>query len=88
MGLEPLKFLERVQIRVLVIEPDDEPDRHLPRLEVIEERAAIGARVERPADGVHHQPRLVPLGCDLPQFLDADRIGLRIDPVAQAEPLD
>ncbi len=41
--LEALELLERVQKRVSVIEADDKPDRHLPVLEVIEERAAIGA---------------------------------------------
>jgi len=43
--------------------------------------------VERPADGVHHEPRLMPGGRYLPQFLDADCIGLRVDAVAQAESL-
>ena len=88
MRLEALKFLERVEKRVLVVEPDHKPDRHLAVLEMVEERSAIGAGVERPADGVHHEPRLMPGGRYLPQFLDADCIGLRVDAVAQAESLD
>src|SRR6266481_5936655 len=56
MRLEALKFLERVEKRVSVIEPDYKPDRDLPIFEVIEKRAAIGSRVERPADGMDHQP--------------------------------
>ena len=85
--LEALELLERVQKRVLVIEPDDKPDRHLAVFEVIEKRAAIGGGVERPADGVDDEAGLVPVGRDLPQFLDADRVGLRVDAVAQTEAL-
>ena len=59
VGLEALEFLERAQIRVVVIEPDDEPDRHLPAFEMVEERAAIGAVVERPADRVHDEAGLM-----------------------------
>ncbi len=36
MRLEALKFLERVEKRVSIIEPDHKPDRHLPIFEVIE----------------------------------------------------
>src|ERR1700693_4087929 len=41
VGLEALKLLERVQKRVLVIEPDHKPDGHLPLFQVIEKGAAI-----------------------------------------------
>ena len=44
--------------------------------------------VERPADRVDDEAGLVPGGRDLPQFLDADRVGLRVAAVAQLEPLD
>ena len=43
MGLEALEFLERRQIRIRVVEMDDEADRHQIVVEVIEERAAAGA---------------------------------------------
>jgi hypothetical protein len=44
--------------------------------------------VERPADRVLDQAGLV-VGCrDFPQFLDADAVGLRVEAVAQIEPLD
>src|SRR5579863_928378 len=42
VGLEPLKLLERIEERVLVVETNDEAHRHLAVLEVIKERAAIG----------------------------------------------
>ncbi len=54
-------------------------------LQVIEERAAIGSPIERPADGVHDQARLVPGRIDLPELLEADPVGLGIDAVAQVE---
>ena len=56
MGLEALEFLERRQIRIVVVEVHDEADRHQVVVEVIEERAAAGAIVERPAERVLHQP--------------------------------
>src|SRR5262249_15420978 len=65
-----------------------EADGHLIVLEVIEERAAIGAAVERPADGVDDRTLLVIRGRDLPQLLDAEREGLGIDTVAQLEALE
>ena len=66
MRLEALKFLEGVEKRVAVIEPDHKPDRDLPIFKVIEKRAAIGPRVERPPNRMDHQPRLVPVGRALP----------------------
>src|SRR6516162_4191744 len=83
VGLEPLELLEGAEKRVPVVEADDKADRDLPVFEMIEKRAAIGGPVERPADGVDDLPRLVPVGRHLPQLLDADRVGLRIDAVAQ-----
>ena len=88
MRLEALKLLERVQERVPVVEPDHKADRDLMVFQVIQERAAIGVAVERPADRVHDEAGLVPRRIDLPQFLDADRIGLRVGAVAQVKALD
>src|SRR5215472_1528590 len=45
MGLEALELLERVEKRVLVVETDYKPGRHVPILEVIEKGAAISRRV-------------------------------------------
>ncbi len=66
MRLEALELLERVQKRVLVIEPDHKPDCHLPIFEMIQKGAAISRGIERPADRVNDQPRLVPVGRDFP----------------------
>ena len=66
MRLEALEFLERVEKWVAVIEPDHEADRHLAIFKMIEKRAAIGRGVERPANRVHDEPRLVAVRSDLP----------------------
>lgn len=78
MGLEALELLERTQPRVAVVQPDDEADGDLAAFGVVQERAAVGVAVQRPAGGMHHQPRLVPGRVDLPQLLDADAVGLRV----------
>src|SRR5205823_795197 len=61
MRLETLKLLERVQERVVIVEPDHKPDRDLAIFEVVQKRAAIGAAVEWPADGVDDESGLVAL---------------------------
>src|SRR3546814_17604455 len=45
---------------------------------MIEESAAVGVRVERPALRVDHPPRRVAGGVDVPQFLDPKAIDLRL----------
>src|SRR4051812_40546981 len=55
--LEALELLERRQVRVRVIEMNDEADRDLVVLEVIHERAAAGVRWQRPALRMQHQAR-------------------------------
>src|SRR5581483_1816579 len=83
MRLEALEFLIGREIRVLVAEPDHKADRHLAVLHVIEERAAIGARVQRPAGRMHDQSWLVPLGLHLPELFQPDAVDLRIGALAQ-----
>ena len=56
--LPALELLERAQLGVGVVEADDEAELDLVVVEVIEERAAVGVRVERPAGGVERQARL------------------------------
>src|SRR4051794_33922474 len=85
MRLEALELVIRGQIRILVIEMHDESDRYEVVAEVIDERAAPGIRIERPALAVQHEAFLVLAGRGLPQFLDADAVFLRIYAVAQIE---
>ena len=52
---------------------------------MIEERAAAGAIVERPAERVLHQARPVLVGRDLPQLLEADAVLLRLAALGELE---
>ena len=88
MGLEALELVERREMRVAVVEVDDEADRDLIVLEMVQERAAAGGVVERPAERVLHQSRPVPRRVDLPQLLDADPVFLRIAPLVEPEARD
>ena len=88
MGLEALEFLERREIRIFVVEMHDEADRHQVVVEVIEERAAAGAVVERPAEACAAPGRArCLLRRDLPQLLEADAEFLRLAAVVEAEAL-
>ena len=87
MRLEALELLERREVGILVVEMHDEADRHEVVVEVIEERAAAGAVVERPAERVLHQARLVLLRRDLPELLEADAEFLRLAAVVEPEAL-
>ena len=85
MRLVALEFLERAEPRIAVIEGDDEPDRHLPPRQMVEEGPAIGAPVHRPAGGMDHQPRFMDRRIDIPQLLEADAVGLRLAALPEVE---
>src|SRR5690606_22349125 len=87
MQLEALEFVIGTQIGILIVEADDEADGDLPVLQVIEKRPAVGGVVERPAGGVQDKAGPVLRRVDLPQFLQADAVGLRLDAPAQIEAL-
>src|SRR5258708_10613853 len=55
---------------------------------MIEERAATGAVIERPAEAMLHQAGPVPLGRNLPKLLEADAEFLRLALRIEAEALD
>ena len=54
---------------------------------MIEERAAVGALIQGPSRRVNHKALLVLFRRDLPQFLDANAVGLRFAIGAQAKPI-
>ena len=87
VGLEPLHLVERRQPWIAVVQPDDKAVRHQVLPEMIQERPAVGGAIQRPSEAVLDQAGLVIGGGDFPQFLDPDRIGLRIAPFTQIEPL-
>src|SRR5579862_1576079 len=85
MGLEALKLLERAQIRIVVVEADNEADRDLAVLEMIEKRSAISLAIERPADRVDDAAGMMLGRIDLPQLFDADTVSLRPAVAAEIE---
>src|SRR5690242_16008430 len=88
MRLKALKFVERRQIRIAIIQMDDKADRDQIVAEVIDERAAASAVIERPAQRVLHQSAAVFVGRNLPELLEADAEFLRLAIGSQPEALD
>src|SRR6185295_17024252 len=85
MRLEALEFAERRQPRIGIVEVDDEAERNQAVAEVIQERAAASAVVERPAERVLHQPRPMLGRIDLPELLEPDAEFLRFAAFSKAE---
>ena len=86
--LEPLKLVERAEVGVCIVEIDDQSDRHLALLHMVEKPAAAGLLVQWPAGSVHHKAGVVQLLRNLPQLLDADTIVLGIPALVQIELFD
>ena len=78
VGLPALHFFKRAEPGVGVIQPCDEPERNLVVLQVVQESTAVGVVVQWPASGMYHQAGFVAGRVNLPQFLDAQAIGLRV----------
>src|SRR2546426_8356376 len=78
VGLEALEFLVGRQVWVRIAEADDEADRDVAVLHVVQEGPAVSAGVERPAGAVKHETGRVALGFHLPQLLQPDAVDLRI----------
>ena len=66
MRFETLKFLERLEIGIFIIEMHDEPDRSQTLVKMIKERTAAGAVTKRPAECVLHEAGPVFFRRDLP----------------------
>ena len=89
MVLETLELFERAQVRVAVGKIGDQTNINLTVFQVIQERAAGGARfVQRPAGGVNNQTWLVFGRVDVPQLFDTDAVVLRILAFVQLEVVD
>ena len=56
--LELLEGFERCEARITIVETGDEAHVGAVIVQVINEAAAVGPGIERPADGVLHQPGL------------------------------
>ena len=85
MGLEALKLVERRERRVLIVQVHDEADHHAVLAVVIQERAAAGRAIERPAERMLDQAGTMMVRLDLPQLLQADPVFLRLAVGVQIE---
>src|SRR5439155_18492804 len=69
--LEALEFVVGRDMRIFVIQMHDKADRDPSFVEVVNERAAAGSGVERPALGVNHQSGSMLFRGTLPTLLNA-----------------
>ena len=81
MMLPALELGEGVKMRVFVIQGDDESEKNLVVLGVIEKAPALGAIVQWPAERMHDRAGRVHFRVDVPDFLEADPVVLRIGPL-------
>src|SRR5262249_53962140 len=87
MRFPALEFIERRQERIAVVQMNDEARIDEAVLEFVEEAAAAGFVVERPAHRVHHEAGAMLLFRELPKLLDADAELLVVAALAQLEAL-
>ena len=85
MGLESLEFVKRRQVRIAIVEMNDEAGRNQILAIVVDERTAPRERIERPALAMPYQSLAVLRRRNLPKLLDADSVFLRIDAITQIE---
>src|SRR5208282_365032 len=85
MRLEALKFIERGQRRILIIQMDHETGGDEPIFEMIEKRTAACVIIERPAEGVLDETRLMVSRIDPPKLFEADAEFLRFAIVVEAK---
>ena len=88
MLLPALKLFERREVRVAVVQRNNQAKIDLVIVRVIKKTAALGVPVERPAERVHDQAFCVPLRLDFPDLLDTNAVVLRIGVGAQVESCD
>ena len=68
MRLEALKFVEWGERRIPIVQVNHETNGDETVFEMIEERAAAGAIIERPAEGMLDEARPVQRGFDPPKL--------------------
>jgi len=66
MSFVALKFFERIEVRIAIVQADNETYRHLIVLEMIEERSSIGRVVQWPAYRMDDETRLMLGWIDFP----------------------
>ena len=87
MGLVALKLFKGRQPGVGVIQTDYHPDHDQIVIQVVQEGAAVGVRIQRPASSVNHQTGLGLGRVHFPQFFNANAVALCIAGFVQLEAL-
>lgn len=85
MVLPALELLVGVEVRVLIVETDDETQAEHIFAHVVNKRSSVGRVVDGPAHGVDNSSWLGFFGVNLPDFLDSDTVGLGVALVAKVE---
>ncbi len=78
--LHALELPERAEVRVRVVETNNETDRDHVVFHVVAPGSTVGRGIERPTHGVCNETSLVLLGLDTPDLLDTETVGLSIAP--------
>ena len=81
MRFEFLESFVRIEERIVVFEADDHAERNAIVLQAVDPAAAVDVGGERPAERVGDVTGVDAAGRDVPQFLDADAVDLRIEAV-------
>src|SRR5207247_3958462 len=81
MRLPDLKRGVGIEPRIRVLQREDQANRKPVVRKPVNPAAAVHVRGNRPAQRVRDVARLDAAGLDVPQFLDADSVALRIDVV-------
>src|SRR5215831_16694431 len=85
MRLEFLKALMRIETRIEIIQPNDQPDRDTATGHVVNESSAELFIAQRPSHGVNDAAASAGFFRHVPYFLHADREDLRIAVPVQVE---
>ena len=88
MLLELLQHVLRIDARIAIVEPGDEAERDEVVLGAVNPGAAVLVESKRVAHGVDDFARSDAAGRQLPQFLHADAVGLRIAFAIELEAVD
>ncbi len=80
-----LKLRERREVRISIIKRDNKSQEYPVARRMVKKAAALRVTVQRPACRMYDQALFMPRRFDLPDFLDANAVMLRITVPAQVE---
>src|SRR4030095_1607615 len=86
MQLEALEGIERIEQRVVIVEPHDQTERDATVGHRVNEAAAELLHAQRVPERMNHCPPRQTAAVDLPELFDADRVLLGLAPFRQRQP--